>query len=145
MITLNITGTVWREMVWNQKRFMSPDFVQKKIRNWLVTEALRWTFPVSPNHVHKEEIFVPQLELNYKNTYFHFSASMSTLINLNISRCDCIPLLFHYFFNKHHWFFFYVCGLGTMSSLLKGDSFYFPVPEWNQSLRNFSRWKTIRE
>lgn len=136
MITLNITGTVWREMVWNQKRFMSPDFVQKKIRNWLVTEALRWTFPVSPNHVHKEEIFVPQLELNYKNTYFHFSSSMSTLINLNISRCDCIPLLFHYFLISIIDFFLCVWSWDNVFSF-KRRLILFPSPRVKPKFEKF--------
>lgn len=136
MITLNITGTVWREMVWNQKRFMSPDFVQKKIRNWLVTEALRWTFPVSPNHVHKEEIFVPQLELNYKNTYFHLSSSMSTLINLNISRCDCIPLLFHYFLISIIDFFLCVWSWDNVFSF-KRRLILFPSPRVKPKFEKF--------
>jgi len=136
MITLNITGTVWREMVWNQKRFMSPDFAQKKIRNWLVTEALRWTFPVSPNHVHKEEIFVPQLELNYKNTYFHLSSSMSTLINLNISRCDCIPLLFHYFLISIIDFFLCVWSWDNVFSF-KRRLILFPSPRVKPKFEKF--------
>lgn len=134
MITLNITGTVWREMVWNQKRFMSPDFAQKKIRNWLVTEALRWTFPVSPNHVHKEEIFVPQLELNYKNTYFHFSSSMSD--QSEYLKMWLYTFIISLFFNKHHWFFLCVWSWDNVFSF-KRRLILFPSPRVKPKFEKF--------
>lgn len=101
---LNMTGTLLRNLVWMQERFVSSKCIWENLKKDILLRL--WT--------ELSLVGASLIQMKLPKCSYYFSTRMSTMISLNISRCLI----------SHYWFIIFVNAsfpcfvyLGALSSL----------------------------